>query len=44
VVQELPCLETEDSLQCSQEPFTGPYTEPDESSPQVHNVFLEIPF
>jgi hypothetical protein len=28
-------METEDSLPCSQEPATGPYPEPDATSPHV---------
>jgi hypothetical protein len=37
-------MEHEDSLPCSQEPATGPYSKPDESSPQLHIVFSKIPF
>jgi hypothetical protein len=32
-------MEREVSLLSSQEPFTGPYREPDESSPHPHNLF-----
>jgi hypothetical protein len=34
----LPFMETECSLPCSQKPATGPYPEPDESSP--HDLIL----
>jgi hypothetical protein len=33
-------MEPEGSLPCSQQPATGPYTVPDESSPHTHAVSL----
>jgi hypothetical protein len=40
--QEIPpsFVESEGSLQCSQEPTTGSYPEPDISSPQFSILFL----
>jgi len=34
-------MEPEGSLPCSQEPTTGPYAEPDESSPYVLVLFFQ---
>jgi len=31
-------METKVSLQCSQQPTTGPYPEPDESRPHLHSL------
>jgi hypothetical protein len=33
-------MEPEGSLQCSQQPATDPYPEPDESSPKLLTLFL----
>jgi hypothetical protein len=33
-------MEPEGSLPCSQEPFAGPYPEPDETSPYYPIVFF----
>jgi hypothetical protein len=33
-------MELEGSLLCSQDPATGPYPEPDKSSPQLSILFL----
>ena len=35
-------MEDEPKLPCSNEPSTGPYSEPDESSPQPHILFLQV--
>jgi hypothetical protein len=37
-------MEPEDSLLCSQEPVTGPYPEPDESSTYNLILFHQDPF
>jgi hypothetical protein len=37
-------MEVESSLPCSQEPFTGPYPEPDQSSPYHFILYLKDPF
>jgi hypothetical protein len=37
-------LEYEVSIPCSQEPTTGPYPEPDESSSQPHTLIIYYPF
>jgi len=35
-------MKPKSSLQCSQDAATGPYPEPDESSPQPPSLFLKI--
>jgi len=35
-----PLMKPEGSLLCSQEPATGPYFNPDDSSPRLPNLFL----
>jgi hypothetical protein len=37
-------MQPESSLLCSQKPATGPYPEPDESSPHSPTLFLKIHF
>jgi hypothetical protein len=37
-------MEPEDSLMCSQDPATGSYSEPDESSPQLITLLPKDPF
>jgi hypothetical protein len=37
-------METEGSLLCSQDPATGLYSGPDESSPQLPTLIPEDPF
>jgi hypothetical protein len=37
-------METKGSLPCSQEPATGSYSYPDESSPNLHSLFPYDPF
>jgi len=37
-------MERKRSLPYSQEPATGPYSEPDESNPQIPAPFFEDPF
>jgi len=45
LVKKSPSLmESEVSLPCPQEPATGPYPEPDESSLYVPNLFNQVPF
>jgi hypothetical protein len=39
LVNSPPFMETEDTLPRSQETATGPYPEPDESSPHPHALF-----
>jgi hypothetical protein len=34
-----PCMEPKGSVSCSQEPATGPYPNPDESSPNITTLF-----
>jgi hypothetical protein len=36
-------MESEGSLLCSKKPSTGPYPEPDESSPYHPVLFLQVP-
>jgi len=43
-IQEIPRFlgggDRENSLPCLKQPATGPYPEPDESSPYIHTLFL----
>jgi hypothetical protein len=43
-VQKRNKFNTEGSLLCSQEPATGHYPEPDESSSQPLKLFIQNPF
>jgi hypothetical protein len=37
-------MEPDISLSCSQEPATGPYPQPDETSPHSHIILVKDPF
>jgi len=40
----LPFIEPESTLPCSQHAATGPYPQPDESSPHLLTLFPQDPF